>query len=325
MPSPPPYTCWASAGEQRAGFVILAANIDAILTPPPWSGVVIGVDGLWGAHEWTIYPQPHCPKFPYLAWIPLHLSGPSILSGVLTHSVDKSMWRVHPGNSNIHIINPDVLDKLMVKWTTLKAALQDPFSNMSSHPRLPIQHPMKVYTRGFEALSRLKQDFRACTQPMSLQPLLHSLHHWYYPPLMCDVMTELETIAQGYTECLDSFNPTKEVKSSRRAKRAKADMDTLLISNPELRHLTNAGAVPDWFLGIQDIWTHAMCHVSHLDLASQKSPCCFALPPVHLFQGSEPLNQHTYYYHYLLLFNEIRNWPECDLPGLTTQEWRSIL
>ncbi|KAH9074898.1 hypothetical protein EDB83DRAFT_2312384 [Lactarius deliciosus] len=341
MPSPPPYTCWASADKWWAGFVILAANVDAIPTPPPWSGVVIGVDGLWGAHEWTIYPQPHCPKFPYLAWIPLHLS--------------------------------DVMDKLTVEWTTLKAALQDPFSDMSSHPRLPIQRPMKAYTRGFKALSRLKQDFGAWRDFVEVfqnlqrsllelhafldwwkdiftgdyfrspvcaptrgaifedahhyanYPLLHSLHHWYYPPLVCDVVTELETAARGYAEHLDSFNPTKEVKPSRRAKRAKADMDTLLINNPELRHLTDAGAVPDWFPGIQDIWTHAMGHVSHLNLASQKSPHRFALPPVHLFWGGEPPNQRTYYYHYLLLFNEIRNWPERDLPGLTTQEWRSIL
>ncbi|KAH8980016.1 hypothetical protein EDB92DRAFT_1976433 [Lactarius akahatsu] len=413
MPSPPPYTCWASADEWQAGFVILAANVNAIPTPPPPPGVVIGIDGLWGAHEWTIYPQPHRPEFPYLAWIPLHLSGPSVLSGVLTHSIDKSMWRVHPGNSNIHVVNPDIMDKLTVKWTTLKAALQDPFSDMSSHPRLPIQHPMKAYTRGFEALSRLKQDFGAwqdfvevfrnlqwsllelhafldwwkdistgdyfrspvcaltwgaifedahhyanyikwsirafllvhkstfvldpsrevalsphelcSSRPMSLQPLLHSLHHWYYPPLMCDVVTELETVAQGYAERLDSFNPTKEVKPGCRAKRGKADVDTLLINNPELRRLTDAGAVPDWFPGIQDIWTHAMGHVSHLDLASQKSPRHFALPPVHLFWGGEPPNQRTYYYHYLLLFNEIRNRSERDLLGLTTQEWRSIL
>ncbi|KAH8976361.1 hypothetical protein EDB86DRAFT_3097181 [Lactarius hatsudake] len=388
MPSPPPYTCWASADEWRAGFVILAANVDAIPTPPPPPGVVIGVDGLWGAHEWTIYPQPHRPEFPYLAWIPLHLSGPSVLSGVLTHSVDKSMWRVHPGNSNIHVVNPDVMDKLTVEWTTLKAALQDPFSDMSSHPRLPIQRPMKAYTRGtselgeisFEVFRNLQRSllelhafldwwkdistgdyFRSpvraltrgaifedahhyanyvkwsirafllvhkstfvldpsrevalsprelcSTRPMSLQPLLHSLHHWYYPPLVCDVVTELETAARGYAERLDSFNPTKEVKPGRRAKRAKADVDTLLINNPELRRLTDAGAVPD----------------CHLDLASQKSPRRFALPPVHLFWGGEPPNQRTYYYHYLLLFNEIRNRSERDLPGLTTQEWRSIL
>jgi hypothetical protein len=96
-------------------------------------------------------------------------------------------------------------------------------------------------------------------------------------------------------------------------------------NNQEVRCLTDAGAVPDWFPEIQDVWRAAMNHVGHLNLASQKSPRCFALPPVHLFWGGEPQNQHIYFYHYLLLFNEIKNWPECDLPPLTTQEWRSIL
>ncbi|KAH9022398.1 hypothetical protein EDB83DRAFT_2565789 [Lactarius deliciosus] len=372
MPSPPPYTCWASA-ERVAGWIRNTSCQRRLLSrrPLPGLGLSLALTGLWGAHEWTIYPQPHRPEFPYLAWIPLHLSGPSVLSGVLTHSVDKSMWRVHPGNSNIHVVNPDVMDKLTVEWTTLKAALQDPFSDMSSHPRLPIQRPMKAYTRGFEALSRLKQDFGAWRDFVevfrNLQRSLLELHafldwwkdiftsDYFRSPVraptqgaifedahhyanyvkwsirafllvhkstfvldpsrevalspLCDVVTELETAARGYAERLDSFNPTKEVKPGRRAKRAKADMDTLLINNPELRRLTDAGAVPD----------------CHLNLASQKSPRRFALPPVHLFWGGEPPNQRTYYYHYLLLFNEIRNRPERDLPGLTTQEWRSIL
>jgi len=210
------------------------------------------------------------------------------------------MWKALPGNSNIHVVNPDVLDGLTVKWKTLKAALQDPFNDISSYPNPLIQRPMKAYTRGFEALSRLGQvfaawrdfvevlrnlqrsllelqafldwwkdiragdDFRSpvraptrgaifedaqiyanyarwsvrafllvhastfvldpakevamsprklCkTQPMSLQPILHTLHHWYYLPLVCDVVTELETAARGYAERLDPFNPTKEVK-----------------------------------------------------------------------------------------------------------------
>ena len=40
---------------------------------------------------------------------------------------------------------------------------------------------------------------------MLIQPICHSLHHWYYPPLMHDVVTELETTARGYVERLDSF------------------------------------------------------------------------------------------------------------------------
>ena len=68
-----------------------------------------------------------------------------------------------------------------------------------------------------------------------------------------------------------------------------------------------------------------MNHVSHLDLASQNSSCHFVLPPIHLFWGGEPQNQRIYFYHYLLLFNEIKYQPEHDLLALTTQEWRSVL
>jgi hypothetical protein len=81
--------------------------------------------------------------------------------------------------------------------------------------------------------------------------------------------------------------------ASRRAKKAKTSVASLVPSpnNEEVRCLTNAGAVPDWFPEIQDVWRAAMNHVSHLDLASQTSSCCFALPPVHLFWGGEPQNQ----------------------------------
>ena len=47
---------------------------------------------------------------------------------------------------------------------------------------------------------------------MSFQALLHSLHHWYYPPLVCDVVTELETTARGYAKCLGTFKLTKVFK-----------------------------------------------------------------------------------------------------------------
>jgi hypothetical protein len=112
-----------------------------------------------------------------------------------------------------------------------------------------------------------------------------------------------------------------------RAKEAKTSMASLVTqsNNQELRRFTDAGAVPDWFPGIHEVWTHAVSHVNHNDLAPQESPHRFALPPIHLFWGGEPQNQLLYFYHYLLLFNEIRNRPESDLPALTTQDWRSIL
>ena len=55
------------------------------------------------------------------------------------------------------------------------------------------------------------------------------------------------------------------------------------------------------------------------------SLCASAAPPIHLFWGGEPQNQCIYFYHYLLLFNEIKYRPEHNLPALTTQEWRSVL
>ncbi|KAH9163208.1 hypothetical protein EDB89DRAFT_2079056 [Lactarius sanguifluus] len=412
MPSPPPHTCWADADAWRSGF----------------SQVIIGTDGFWGVHEWTVYPQPHRREFPYLAWIPLPQSN-TVTSNVLTYSVDKSMWRVHPDNSNIRVVNPTLLDKLTKEWISIKAAVQDPFKTISSDPFFsPVRHPMEAYVRAVAALSRLEDGFgawrdfvevfrnlqryllelhafldwwkdiragddfwspiraptrgaifedaqlyetyvrrslrafllvhksmfvldlakevklsprKSCTaQPMSLQPLTHSLPHWYYPPLVRDVLTELETAARGYVERLDTFNPTKEFKrkldktknrtndeAGRRAKKAKTIMASLAThpSNQELRRLTDAGAAPDWSPGIQEVWTHALNHISYLNLASQVSPRRFAFPPVHLFWGGEPQNQRIYNHHYLVLFDEIKNRPERDLPALTTQEWRSIL
>ncbi|KAF8261407.1 hypothetical protein EI94DRAFT_1810323 [Lactarius quietus] len=159
--SSPPYTCWASADSWRHDFVHLGTNVDAILTPPPRTAVIIGADGLWGAHEWTIYPQPHHPQFPYLAWISLCLSHPSAPRDILTCSIDKSMWQAHPNHSNIHVINLDVLDEVTVKWTSLKAAVQGSFHAFISDPMPPTQHPKEAYMRVFRALSRLEQDFSA--------------------------------------------------------------------------------------------------------------------------------------------------------------------
>lgn len=47
---------------------------------------------------------------------------------------------------------------------------------------------------------------------MSLDPIKHSLQLWYYPPQVQDVVVDLETAAQGYTEHLDTFNPTQGFK-----------------------------------------------------------------------------------------------------------------
>ena len=57
MSNPPyPYTCWALAGDWHRGSVILAANVDTIPLPPPRDDAIVMVDGLWGEHEWMLYP-----------------------------------------------------------------------------------------------------------------------------------------------------------------------------------------------------------------------------------------------------------------------------
>ncbi|KAF8258139.1 hypothetical protein EI94DRAFT_1185116 [Lactarius quietus] len=105
---------------------------------------------------------------------------------------------------------------------------------------------------------------KLCKAPMSLHPLLHSLGLWYYPPLVKDILMDLETVARGYAERLDTLNPTKGLKrmlvktenrkndaAGRRAKKAKMNENTLVTNtnNQELRRLTAAGPAPDWFPG----------------------------------------------------------------------------
>ncbi|KAN0127818.1 hypothetical protein V8E53_014374 [Lactarius tabidus] len=155
------------------------------------------------------------------------------------------------------------------------------------------------------------------------QPLLHSLHHWYYPPLVHGFVTKLESTSRGYVDRLDTYNLTKVLKhklekrdnkmsdeAGHMAKKAKVHIASQIgpSNNQELRHLTDAGAVPDWFPEIQQVWKQAMNHIDHNDLAPQTSHCFFVLPPIHLFWGGQSPNQHIYYFHYLLLFNEIKKW-----------------
>ena len=298
------YTCWASADEWQPGFVMLGANVHSIPAPPPSFEPIIGIDGFWGAHEWTVYPQPFRCEFPYLPWIPLHARSHSSTPNLLTLPVKKTMWRPHTRKSNCHVINPELFEGLDNKWKSIKAALKDPFLAITSEAIFSsIERPMRAYTRSFEALRRLEKDFEAwrdfvevfrnlqrsllelsafldwwkdvragdsfqapfraptrgaifrdeqlyadhahwsvasyllipkptfaldlakevalsprnlCSaQPMSLSPLVHSLHHWYYPPLVRDFVADLETAARGYyNDRLDVFKPTTGLKRS---------------------------------------------------------------------------------------------------------------
>ena len=47
---------------------------------------------------------------------------------------------------------------------------------------------------------------------MSLQPLVHSLYHWYYLPLVNDIVADLETATCAYLGRFNTFRPTKGLK-----------------------------------------------------------------------------------------------------------------
>jgi hypothetical protein len=256
------------------------------------------VDGLWGEHEWTLYPQPYRHESPYLAW--LRLPSKNAASDILTSPVHKKMWQAHPVKQNIHFVDPRVFGEFRNKLEEVKAAVLNPFREIIRDSRLShIQPPKNAYARAFEALDRLEMEFgawrdfvevvrglqrnllevlafaewwhdvqqgedfrppfRAPTRGsifddedlyanharwsiasylivpndrfvdlnkrvdlsprnssrmdvMSIQPLIHSLHLWYYPPHVTDVCANFEPAARGYAERLDIFIPTKGFK-----------------------------------------------------------------------------------------------------------------
>ncbi|KAH9009722.1 hypothetical protein EDB85DRAFT_2162357 [Lactarius pseudohatsudake] len=430
MSSPPPYQCWAIADDWRPDCVILGANVNTIPTPPPLSEVTIGTDGLWGAHEWTVYPQQYHSEFPYLAWIPLSSSTSATSSDILMRSVNKSMWQAHPNTPNTHVINPALLDELTARLETLKASLEDPLNNSSSYS--PVQYPKQAYARAQETLDRLKKNFEpwrdfvevfrnlqrsllelhafldwwadmkagdnfkssvhgptrgvifedvqpylnfaswsiaafllvhrstfvldpmkriplspreVCkAQPMSSHPLQHTLPHWYYPPLVNNIVTDLETVSRGYGDRLDPFNPTKALKRKldimenkrnneaicnvKKAKKATTSQITQL-GNQELKSVVGDGVpAPDWYPKILEVWMNATSQVDISNLP-QRPLRHFSLPPIRLFLNADKHNQSVYYYHFFVLHCAIRcrtTGPNNNNPPmLTIKEWKSIL
>src|SRR6266849_7743818 len=101
----PPYTCWVPAGDWRRRHIILAANVETIPSPPIQVQATVMVDGLWGEHEWMLYPQPYRHEFPYLAWLRLPSQNDP---NILTRPVHKNMWQAHPTKTNLHIVDPEL-------------------------------------------------------------------------------------------------------------------------------------------------------------------------------------------------------------------------
>jgi len=89
------------------------------------------VNGLWGEHEWMLYPQLYHYEFPYLTW--LQLPSTNATSDILTSAVHKSMWQAHPNKSNIHSVNLGVFSKFTDKLKEVKAAMMNPFHKVSNN------------------------------------------------------------------------------------------------------------------------------------------------------------------------------------------------
>jgi hypothetical protein len=271
-------------------------------------------DGLWGEHEWTLYPQPYRPEFPYLAWLRLPSKNtPHILTG----PVHKKMWQAHPTKSNLHIVNPRVFGEFRGKVEEVRAAVFDPLHEIITDGRFnAVQLPNNARARAFEALDHLEMEFGAwCdfvevvrglqrnllelvafadwwhdmqqprplfraptrgaifddedlyadhahrsiasyliipndlrfpldphkrvdllprnlsrTDVISIEPLIHSLYLWYYPPHVGDVHTDFETAARGYADRMDTLNPTVGFKRKlEKRDNKKADESMLLL------------------------------------------------------------------------------------------------
>jgi hypothetical protein len=257
------------------------------------------VDGLWGEHEWTLYPQPYRRDYPYLPWLQLSSKN---TSNILNRTVDKKMWQAHANKSNVHVVDPEVFREFEGRLEAIKAAVLDPFHEITKCDRFDaVQRPDNARARAFEALDRLDKDFEGwrdfvevvrslqCNllelqafadwwsdiqqgddsrpqfrgptrgaifddiglyinhsylsiasyliipndlrfpldpykrvdlsrrnlsrlDAISVEPVRHSLHLWYYPPHVRDVQADFETAARGYADRLDTFNATAGFK-----------------------------------------------------------------------------------------------------------------
>jgi hypothetical protein len=152
-----PYTRWAPGGDWRRGHIILAANVDTIPTPPRRHQAHVMVDGWWGEHEWSLYPQPYRPEFPYLPWLRLPSRNGS---DILTNSVHKGMWKLDPTKTNTHFVDHELFREFECKLEDVKAAVSDPFREIDSDTHFRHVRPPKIaYRRAFEALDRLEMEF----------------------------------------------------------------------------------------------------------------------------------------------------------------------
>ncbi|KAH9970763.1 hypothetical protein BJV74DRAFT_889515 [Russula compacta] len=131
------YAYWAEANSWCLGHVILAANVNSIPSPPPWSQAIMRVDGLW----------------------------------------EKRMWQPIPKKTNTHIVDLGLLGEFRDKLQAVKDAMSDPFHEISTIIHFSsIQYPKIAYAWAFEALDQLKKEFGSwCNFVKVIRALQHCL------------------------------------------------------------------------------------------------------------------------------------------------------
>ncbi|KAI0061450.1 hypothetical protein BV25DRAFT_1838950 [Artomyces pyxidatus] len=143
MAPPFPHRCDAWTWSPDPDFIIAAANTSFI--PPPVDNSqlpTLFIDGLWGQHEWTRFPQTYDSRFPYLAYIPIPpqrrmaaLSTITAMSYTIMYApVAKDMWTMLGAPPGRHVPDVGILSSLQRRLDVAVAVGRDLFPKVSSSP-----------------------------------------------------------------------------------------------------------------------------------------------------------------------------------------------
>ncbi|TFY65864.1 hypothetical protein EVG20_g5235 [Dentipellis fragilis] len=122
------YHQWAPGWEDD--LVVVACNARAIYAPLMENKApVIEPDGLWGAHEWTRFPQFYDASAPYLAYIPIPTSRNP--TSILFRSVSRMDWTIPveaPAKTDLRVPVPGLLSQVSSKYQWAKQLVDDDFT-----------------------------------------------------------------------------------------------------------------------------------------------------------------------------------------------------
>ncbi|KAI0069215.1 hypothetical protein BV25DRAFT_1910910 [Artomyces pyxidatus] len=146
VPSMPPhfphrYEAWTWSPDPD--YIIVAANTKDIPAPVDDSQhPTLFIDGLWGQHEWTRFPQAYDSRFPYLAYIPIppqhrptSLSTIAAMSFTILHAnVSKEMWTTLGAPPGRHVPDVGVLSSLQRRLDYAVTVSRNLFPQLSATP-----------------------------------------------------------------------------------------------------------------------------------------------------------------------------------------------